>query len=185
MEKSKEGNLGPMLMMLSSKIHSAKNEGLDDLSLMQKKVDARISKLSSNFTKMSNRVFELVDDCLQTSGLCGDMHLTNGPSARRYSIESLSSAETGNVHDINGPDLSSNSNSIPSRPTFNTSSPVSILRKTSVPIVGDNSDVKDFLIGSPKKKKQSFSGESAYLYTMFKRWWYAILPFAESHVMIR
>ena len=154
MEKSRDESLGPMLMTLFSKIH---DEGLDDLSLMQKKVDARISKLSSNFSKMSNRVFELVDDCLQTSGLCGDLHLTNGPSARRYSIESLSSAETGNAHDINGPDLFSNSNSIPSRPTFSTS-PVSILRKTSVPIVGDNSDVKDVLIGSPKKKKQSFSG---------------------------
>ena len=133
------------------------------LQLMQKKVDARISKLSSSFVKQVDRVFELVDHCLQNTGMFGgEVHLTNGPSVRRYSIESLSSAETGNVHDINSPEPlnSSNSNSSSSMMMMYTytrppvgSSPVGILRKKSLP-------GEDYVLtgGSPKKKKQSFSG---------------------------
>lgn len=129
------------------------------LHLMQKKVDARISKLSSSFVKQVDRVFELVDHCLQNTGMFGEVHLTNGPSARRYSIESLSSAETGNVHDINSPEplSSSNSSSMMMMYTYTRppvgSSPVGILRKKSLP-------GEDYVLtgGSPKKKKQSFSG---------------------------
>ena len=130
------------------------------LQLMQKKVDARISKLSSSFVKQVDRVFELVDHCLQNTGMFGEVHLTNGPSARRYSIESLSSAETGNVHDINSPEplnSSGNSSSMMMMYTYTRpavgSSPVGILRKKSLP-------GEDYVLtgGSPKKKKQSFSG---------------------------
>lgn len=153
MEKDKRSSL--LVPSSGSASSLSKNSETEDygLQLMQKKVDARISKLSSSFVKQVGHVFELVDHCMQNTGLFGEVH------PRRYSIESLSSAETGNVHDINSPEPSNSISSI-SYPCMYArlpvgSSPVGILRKKSLP----GEDGRDYVLaGSPKKKKQSFSG---------------------------
>jgi hypothetical protein len=161
MEKDKGCSLLVPLSGAASSSSLKSSEAVDNgLQLMQKMVDARMSKMSSSFVKQVGRVFELVDHCMQNTNLFGEIH------PRRYSIESLSSAETGNVHDINSPEPSnknntnnntSSSTSYPymyARPPVG-SSPVGILRKKSLP----GEDGRDYgLAGSPKKKKQSFSG---------------------------
>jgi hypothetical protein len=154
MEKDKGSSLlVPSSGVVSSSLLKSSDAVDYGLQLMQKKVDARISKMSCSFVKQVGQVFELIDHCMQNTGLFGEVH------PRRYSIESLSSTETGNVHDINSPGPS-NSISVSSYPYMNArppvaSSPVGILRKKSLP----GEDGRDYgVAGSPKKKKQSFSG---------------------------